>query len=78
MEHNKSTVNVKQINKSEELDVFRDVVQSHLFEGMDSCVEGPSKNAFDLATHVVVKVTFVASPSNIFVQSLVSQHLLKE
>ncbi|XP_078259334.1 RING finger protein 17 [Rhinoraja longicauda] len=78
MEHNKSPVNFKQINKIEELDVFQDVVKSHLFEGMDLWMEGPSKNVSDLAKHVVVKVTFVASPSSIFVQPLVAQHLLKD
>ncbi|XP_051882620.1 RING finger protein 17 [Pristis pectinata] len=78
VEHNNRAPNFKQIYESKELDVCQDVVKSQLFKGMDLLMEGQSKNVSDLDQHVDVKVTFVASPSSIFVQTLVSQRLLKD
>ncbi|XP_069747424.1 RING finger protein 17 [Narcine bancroftii] len=83
-EHSNSSLKFKQINKSGELNVCQDIAKSQLFDGidllvdrMDFLVEGPSKHASNLDQHVDVKVTFVVSPSRIFVQPLVSQNLLK-
>ncbi|XP_072898030.1 RING finger protein 17 [Hemitrygon akajei] len=76
--HNNSNLNFKQIHERKELDICQDVMKSQLFEGTDLLVKRPSNSIPDLGQHVDVQVTFVASPSSIFVQTVRSQHLLKD
>uniref|UniRef100_UPI00398EDE7B RING finger protein 17 isoform X2 n=1 Tax=Pristiophorus japonicus TaxID=55135 RepID=UPI00398EDE7B len=68
----------KQINKTGVIDVRYDIANCHQFEGVDLPMISPNRNASDFGQQLDVKVMSVASPSSIFVQLLLSQHLLKD
>ncbi|XP_067889802.1 RING finger protein 17 [Heterodontus francisci] len=80
VDHSSRALNAttKQINEVGVIDVRDNVINCQQREGMDFPGTGLSRSVFDLGQQVDVKVTFVASPSSIFVQLLMSQHRLKD
>ncbi|XP_041054619.1 RING finger protein 17-like [Carcharodon carcharias] len=80
VEHSNKVLNTsaKQINKAEVINVRDNIACCQQLEGVDFPGTGSSRNAFDFGQQVDVKVTFVVSPSSIFVQLLMSQHRLKD
>ncbi|XP_078077573.1 RING finger protein 17 [Mustelus asterias] len=67
----------QQINEAEIIDVYDTIANCQQLEGVD--FPGlTSRDAFEFGQQVDVKVTFVASPSSIFVQLLRLQHQLKD
>ncbi|XP_043547808.1 RING finger protein 17 [Chiloscyllium plagiosum] len=80
VEHNNKALmtSTKQINEAGIISVHDSVSNCQQLEEMDISGTVSSGNAFDYGQQVDVKVTFVASPSSIFVQMLMSQYRLKD
>uniref|UniRef100_A0A4W3HK33 RING finger protein 17 n=1 Tax=Callorhinchus milii TaxID=7868 RepID=A0A4W3HK33_CALMI len=78
MQSNKASTSIKQVDEVGEADVASDITYCCKSEETDYAIAGLGGIASSPDKHVEVKITYVASPSSIFVQLLSSQSLVTD